>query len=814
MKISLNWLKEYVSLEQDNHTVISPELLAERLMMLGIEVEEVTFLDQGLESVVVGQIEFVCIHPKADKLVVCQVNIGQEQTVQIVCGAPNARQGLVVPVALVGAILPNGLEIKVAKLRGITSHGMLCSADELKLPGDQSGLMELSDSLLVGTPLAKALDLDDVVMDLEITPNRPDCLSVVGIAREVGTTMALSLLDTEQLTSNSLKKPTDFVEEGHTPVADLTSVEIVDSNLCSRYAARVIQGITVGPSPSWLQNRLKTIGLASIYNVVDVTNLVMLELGQPLHAFDYQKLNENRIVVRRAKPGEIPKTLDEIDRDLTEDMLVISDAVRPVAIAGVMGGVESAISENTVDILLESAYFDPISIRRTAKVLGMHTDASHRFERGTDPEGVIPAINRAADLIQQLAGGTIAKGIIDVYPKPKTPKKIDLRPSQVNRVLGTDITPQKMHQILSLLGFNVAKNEQIFSITVPTFRPDIEREIDLVEEIARVFGYDRIPTKLPTGHIPISKAEINIGQLVKSHLLENGLMEAINYSFYNADMPERSQMKDHQPIPLKNPLNEEFAVLRTSLLPSLLVNVHRNRSHQVADIRLFEMAKVFHRSSENDDQLPIERPYVAGVLAGSQGTGYYGNAKRAIDFYDLKGLVEGLLMMVGLDNYSFKATAAPTFHPGRSAEFWHQQTLLGVLGEIHPQVADNFDLSDRVYLFELNLDVLTEFAQPNKQFVQIPTHPSISRDLAILVDRDLAADQPLAVIRSVGQKLVNQAYLFDLYTGDQIPAGKKSLAYSIEYHAKTETLTDAIVDDLHEKILGKLIDRFQAELRT
>ena len=812
MKISLNWLKEYLSFEKERDAIISPELLAEQLMMLGIEVEKTTFLGRGLESVVVGKIESVKAHPQADKLVICQVDVGQEQDLQIVCGAPNATSGLIVPVALVGAILPNGLEIKTAQLRGIPSYGMLCSADELKLSEDHSGLMELPDNLLIGTPLSKALDLDDIIMDLEITPNRPDCLSMVGIAREIRTIMSLDLED-EQPTFNLLQRPNDPVQENSVSITELTSVEILDPNLCARYATRIIQGIKVGPSPDWLESRLKAVGLTPINNVVDVTNLVMLELGQPLHAFDYHKLNENRIVVRRAEPGEVPTTLDEIDRALTDDMLVIADAIRPVAVAGVMGGLESAISRSTVDILLESAYFNPVSIRRTAKALGMHTDASHRFERGTDPEGVIPALNRAASLIHQLAGGTVAKGIIDVYPAPKQPREIHLRPSRVNHILGTDITLHQMNQILILLGFDVEVSQKNLSVTAPTFRPDVEREIDLVEEIARVYGYDRIPTEMPAGHIPIPKRELSLDQLLKSHLLANGLMEAINYSFYHADMPARSEIRDHQPIPLKNPLNEDFSVLRTSLLPSLLANVHRNRAHQVPDIRLFEAAKVFHRSTESDNQLPIEICYLAAVLVGSWGTGSYGDNKIAVDFYDLKGLVEGLLETIGINDYDFRLATNSTFHPGRSAELWHREKYIGVLGEIHPQVTENFDLSDRIYAFELDVDTLSKFAKPNKQFVPIPTHPGISRDLAILVPQDLPADQPLEVIKAVGQTLVDRAYLFDLYTGDQIPEGKKSLAYSIKYHAKTETLTDAIVDALHQKIVTELVNRFDAELR-
>ncbi|MDP7280684.1 MAG: phenylalanine--tRNA ligase subunit beta, partial [Candidatus Poribacteria bacterium] len=489
MKISLNWLREYIDFSGDEQSnkITSPEELADQLMMLGIEVDEISYLGRGLESVVVGRIDEVTSHPQADKLVVCQVDVGQEQNLQIVCGAPNTGQSLTVPVALVGTVLPNGMVIKQAELRGISSSGMLCSAKELLLSDDHSGLMELPETLTVGTSLATALNLNDVIMDLEITPNRPDCLSLLGIAREIGTTISFG-----HTSRNPLRKPQIEVDEGETSITDLTAVEVQDPDLCPRYAARVIQGIEVSPSPDWLQNRLRAVGLSPINNVVDVTNLVLMELGQPLHAFDWHKLADRRIVVRRARSGEIPKTLDEVDRALTEDMLVIADGERPMAVAGVMGGLESAISDQTIDILLESAYFSPTSIRRTSKSLGMHTDASHRFERGTDPEGVIPALNRATQLIQQLAGGTVAKGIIDVYPDPKTAKQIDLRPDRANQILGTEITSQQIIQILSLLGFEVtASDDTCLLVTVPTYRPDIEREIDLVEEIARVYGYDQ-----------------------------------------------------------------------------------------------------------------------------------------------------------------------------------------------------------------------------------------------------------------------------------------------------------------------------------
>ncbi|MDE0042405.1 MAG: phenylalanine--tRNA ligase subunit beta, partial [Candidatus Poribacteria bacterium] len=468
MNVSINWLKEYIDFD------LSPEALADRLLMLGVETESIRQLGEGLDGVVVGRIKTVRIHPNANKLVLCNVDVGQDADLQIVCGAPNAREGLTAPVALVGAQLATDLRIKPAKIRGEESRGMLCSETELGIGDDASGLMTLSDDLPTGAPLAEALGLDDAVLELEITPNRPDCLSMIGIAREIGAE-----------TGNSVKLPLVCVQEGAANVRDQTSVTIDAPELCPRYAARVIRGVEIAPSPKWLQRKLESINVGTINNVVDITNFILMECGHPLHAFDYHKLAENRIVVRRAAPDETLKTIDGTERKLTSDMLVIADAEKPVALAGVMGGFDSEISDHTVDVLLESAYFHPPSIRKTSKSLGMHTEASHRFERGADPEGVIPAINRAAQLIAEIAGGDIVGGIIDVYPGNREPAQVKLRPERANFVLGTQISSDEMVETLTRLGFEVSP---AFEVTVPTFRPDVSREIDLIEEIARVHG--------------------------------------------------------------------------------------------------------------------------------------------------------------------------------------------------------------------------------------------------------------------------------------------------------------------------------------
>ena len=802
MNISLNWLREYVDFD------LTPIELGEKLMMLGTEVESINQLSEGLDNIVVGRIVNVRKHPQADKLVLCDVDVGNEE-LQIICGAPNAQESLVVAVALVGANLPTGSIIKETKLRGVTSFGMLCSEKELGFSEESSGLMELSDDLEVGMSLTKALGRDDVVLELELTPNRPDCLSVVGIAREVAA-----------VTGGFVRLPNIQVDEGNTRLDELTSVTIEAPDLCLRYATRIIRNIKVGDSPAWLQNRLKSVGISPINNIVDVTNYVMFEMGQPLHAFDYDELIEHRIIVRRAREGEVPRTLDEQDHQLTSEMLVIADAEKPLAVAGVMGGLDSAISEKTTDVLLESAYFKTTSIRKTSKSLGMHTEASHRFERGTDPECVIPAINRAAQFIADFAGGDIAEGIIDIYPGKRDSTEIELRPSRVNFVLGTNIESSQMVSILTDLDFavqNFAGSDNL-KVAVPTFRPDVEREIDLIEEIARVYGYNNIPTTLPTGNIPIPKISNRslLRESVKEHLLESGLMEAINYSFYNSDVFDQIQLALDDPlrqaIPIQNPLNQDFANMRTTLIPSLLENVSRNNKRQVNDVQFFEFAKVFNPS--RDQRLPQELERVAGVMAGSLGSGIYGTSRKTVDFFDIKGIVEGVLDMSSVFGYGIERVRHPTFHPGRCASIHIGGKSICLFGEVHPQVGENYDLINQTYVFEFDFDRLVELAIIDKKFEPIPIYPSIQRDLAILVSKDILSDQPLQIIRGIGGDLVDSAYLFDLYVGNQIPEEKKSLAYTIEYRSHTETLTDDVIDEIQLKIIARLEEDLKAELRT
>ena len=797
MNVTLNWLKTYIDFD------FSPDKLAERLTMLGIEVESVKQLGAALEGVVVGQVTSIKPHPNADKLVLCQVDIGETDALQIVCGAPNVYEGMLAPVATIGTDLPTGITIKRAKLRGEESHGMLCSEKELGISDEASGLMELSTDVSLGVPLAEALGLDDTVLELEITPNRPDCLSIIGVAREI-----------RAETGNELKLPEVNLQESEADIRELTSITIDAPELCPRYAARVIRGVKIGESPAWLKQRLESIGVGVINNIVDATNFVLMEYGQPLHAFDYHKLAENRIVVRRATEGEQITTLDEEARDLAPDMLVIADAEKPVALAGIMGGYDSEITEITCDVLLESANFQPSSVRATARKLGIHTEASYRFERGADPEAVIPALDRAAQLIVELAGGTICEGIIDVYPGKKEPSQIQLRPERVNFILGTALETTEMEQILSRLGFGIEGSQSeknVYQVTVPSFRSDTTREIDMIEEIARVHGYDNIPTTLPKGDIPIPAPNISVEvrKRIKHFLLGSGMMESVNYSFCHSNCFDKIRFAADNPLrqtlQLKNPLSPEMSVLRTTLLPSLLDNAQHNHNHQIDNIALFEISTVFIQGEE-----PAR---VAGILAGEIGGGVYGNPYQPPDFFDMKGIVEGMLEVCGIINYTFKKTDDPTFHPGRNAEVLLDGIRIGILGEAHPKVLESYELPYKAYLFELDLEALAEAADFSKCFEPIPIYPSVLRDLAIVVDQEMQSDVPIEIIYSTGGELVESVRLFDVYDGDQVPEGKKSLAYTITYHSATETLTDKTVNDLHDKVVKRLNQELGAELR-
>jgi phenylalanyl-tRNA synthetase beta chain len=799
MRVSVQWLEEFIGKR------LEPGPLAERLTMLGVGAEEIIPLDPGIRDVVVARILRVKPHPDAPRLSICAVDAGRREPVQVVCGAPNARPGLVAPLALEGAKLPNGLTVAATSIQGVRSQAMLCSAAELRLSQEADGLMELPTSLRPGTALVEALELDDTAIELDITPNRPDCLSIVGVARELATLERLPL-----------RVPTPRVQEEGRPIADVTSVEVLDPALCPRYAARVVLGVRVEPSPLWIQKRLRAVGLRPISNVVDVTNYALMELGHPLHAFDLDRLGGRRIVVRRARDGETLTTLDGESHNLTTETLVIADAKKPVALAGIMGGSDAEVTSETRNVLLESAYFNPVSIRSTAKALGVHTEASHRFERGADVGGVVRALDRAAELLQDIAGGEVCSGVLDLYPRPVEPLVVHLRPQRANALLGTDIAAEEMQAILTGLGCHVEKGPPL-GVTVPTYRPDLTREVDLIEEIARVHGYDDIPTTLPTGAIASAALDPDLQRRRAIHqvMLSCGLHEACNYAFYSPGSLDRIRIPQGHPlrdeVVIANPMSAEASVLRTSLLPSLLHNVRHNRRHQVEHVALYELARVF--LSRGARELPTEKWVVAGAVCGHYPA-HWSSSAREPDFYDAKGVVEALLRAAGLREWSLERTDHPTFHPGRSARTLWNGHVLATLGEAHPEVLRNNDIDRRVVLFEVDADALCAHWRPDRWMEALPPFPSTKRDLSFLVDKRWPAADITDTIRGAIRGLLGSVLLFDVYTGEQVPSGKKSLAYSLEYRSAERTLTDSEVDRMQAQIVRLLEERFGAELRT
>ena len=809
MQVSVKWLKDYVDLN------ISIEELAQRLTMAGLEVDSVTDLGKGISNVVSGEILEVKPHPDADKLVVCLVNVGNNtEPLTIVTGAPNIKKGMKVPVALVGAELPGGTSIKKAVFRGVESHGMLCSAEELGLdptglPEDeQNGIMSLPSDTKLGQPIQEVLGLDDQVIELELTPNRSDCLSMINLAREVSA-----------ITSSSLKLPSISKEGNNEAIDQLATVEVLDKNLCHRYVARIVKNVKIGPSPLWLQHRLQAAGMRSINNIVDVTNFVMLEMGQPLHAFDYDKLAQHKIIVRRAKSNETLVTLDGNKRTLDEDMLVIADATGPVAIAGVMGGLDSEITPNTKTILLESAYFDGASIRRTSRKLGLRSEASSRYEKGINPAGSLDAANRAVDLIEQLGAGVAVPGKIDVYSTNVEPTTIQFRPSRANFILGTNISRQEMLQYFRRLSFDCEEiGEDLFKVSIPYYRRDITLEIDLIEEIARLYGYDNIPTTMPQSTMTQStKTPIHgLKEKTKEILTGLGLKEIITYSFIGAKSFNKIRLEEGHPwrncLAIKNPLSDEQNVMRTTLIPGMLEVASRNINRRQLDLALFEVGKVFIPQGDND--LPLEEERLAVLISGGTRKAWNRPAEK-YDFYYLKGIVEEFLNKLNQKEYDFvQANNCQTFHPGRTAEILLKGELIGVIGEIHPLVLDEYGIDQKVWLFELKLDPLVAGFLKFKQYEALPKFPAVERDMALIIPEEIASSEVEQKIGVVGGEYLVQYRLFDVYKGEQIPEGFKSMAYNMVYQAKDRTLTDKEVAEIHNRIQQELQNSFGAKLRS
>jgi phenylalanyl-tRNA synthetase beta chain len=805
MKCSISWLTEYAPPQ------MPPDRLAEALTMAGLEVETITDRFDYLATVVVGRITDIRRHPNADKLQLCHVDIGQDQTLPIVCGAPNAQMNMLAPLALPGTQLLNGQKIQEGTIRGERSAGMLCSEVELGLGADSSGIMNIGQDIKPGTLLVDALMLSDFVFEIGLTPNRPDCLSIIGIAREVAA-----------LQKSRMNPPDIELTMDGQAIHQQTSVTIEAPEQCPRYAARLIKGVAIGPSPYWLQNRLLSIGLRPINNIVDVTNFVMMEMGQPLHAFDFDRLAGQRIVVRTASEGERFTTLDQKERTLDSEMLMICDGQKPVAIGGVMGGLNSEIEADSVNVLIESAYFDPVSIRKTVKKLGLGTDASHRFERGVDPDGTLGALNRAAQLILEVAGGQLIKGVIDEHPRKIRNQSIQIDIRRANQLLGIDLTKEEITGHLAALEFRVeSQNADHLHVTPPSFRVDVSRPEDIVEEIARMSGYDNIPTTNPAvptqSHIP-SKHLLEKGRIKR---LMTGLefSEAINYSFISRSSFDRIRLSKDDPrrraVELLNPLTEDQAVMRTSLVPGLLETVRHNIAQQLLTVRLFEIGKVFLNGQK--DTLPEEIEQIAGIWTGLRQPEAWLLPKESCDFFDIKGIVESLLNALHISQGTFTRLSPDNCYylkPGQSAQVLKGNTFLGQVGEVHPQVLSNYGIKQPVYLFELNLNVLIPAIPDEIQSAPISKFPSVARDFTIIVDKSIEAKQILDCVRQSDEELIDSVHLFDVFEGHPIPYGKKSISFRITYQSLKETLEDQRVTLVHENISDLLLNTFEAALPT
>lgn len=801
MKISFRWLREYVE------TDLSPQAVAERLTNGGIEVAEVKPLVTGLSGVVVGEIEAVEKEIGATRsghrLMLCRVRTTTGRF-SVVCGAPNVSPGARAALAVPGASLPGGRRVEVATIRGSRSEGMLCSERELGIGENADGIMLLPPDAPLGADLSSYLGLDDWILEVEVTPNRPDCLSVVGVAREVAA-----------LTGAPFRFPATQAKEGETDAASLASVVVEDPDLCPRYAARVIMGLTVAPSPPWLAQRLSAVGLRPINNLVDVTNYVLWELGHPLHAFDYDTVTEHTIVVRRARPGERLVTLDGQERELTDSMLVIADPKRAIGLAGVMGGASTEVTERTRAVLLESAYFHPASIRRTARALGLTTDAAYRFERGADIEGLREALDRAAQTMAELGGGSVAKGVLDVYPAPRSHRRISLRLDRIQRVVGCCPPRGEVIRILRGLGFGVNDRKPELEIQVPSFRRDVSLEDDLVEEVIRVWGYGEIPSTLPSGGLSLVRRPSALARIdqVRQALVGAGLSEVITMSFADPDRlthlgwdPASPELRG-----LRNPLSRERSVLRPTLVIGLLDLLAGNLRHQNPDVRCFEVGRVF--ASGSPDGLAREDLRVGIALMGGRSSQAWYQKPDGVDLYDVKGMAEHVLDALGAEEHQVRAHDLPFLEGGRSAELLVSGEVVGWFGEIALSVREAFDLPSPVFLAELDLDRLRALGRRPVRYQALPRFPAVQRDLALVVSAEVAAADVTRALEAIDEPLLRRVMLFDVYTGDQVGAGRKSLAYTLVYQAEDRTLTDQEVNELHARIVERLRQRFGAELR-
>ena len=787
MRLPLSWLKDYM-----NTDGIENAEYMHKMTMSGSIVEGIENAADEFKNVVTGKILKIEKHPDADKLGVCQVDVGEDAPIQIVTGATNVFEGAVVPVAKHKSTLPGGVKITKGKLRGVESFGMMCSTDELGISEERAtGILILSDDTPIGEDITKVLGLDENVAEFEITSNRPDCMSIIGLARETAATF-----------NRPFNVNVPQVKENSENAADMASVEIRNTDLCSRYIGRIVKNVKIAPSPEWMQKRLKACGIRAINNVVDITNYVMLEYGQPMHAYDLDHVEGKKIIVRNAEKDEKLETLDDQPRILGESMIVIADEKRAIGVAGVMGGANSEVCDDTTTVLFESACFNAAAVRKGAKALGMRTDASALFEKGLDSENCLPAINRACELMVQLGAGEVVGGIIDEYPIKKQQLVLDFEPEKMNAFLGMDIPCDEMVEMLARLDFKV-ENDKVY---VPTYRGDIEGMADISEEVARIYGYDRIPTTLMKGEMVAGGKtdKQKLRDTVRNCLSANGLYEIITYSFIDPKenamvrIPEDDSRSNF--VRITNPLGAENSVMRTDMTSSLLKTLRTNYTRRNAQAALFELGTIF--TPIEGEQLPRETQQIA--------VGMYGE----YDFYSIKGVIEALFEKVGIYDCIYVACKDnPTYHGGRCAEIMSGDKKLGIIGQIHPSVSAEFKIDTDVYAAIIDFEVLSELADMQRHYVPLPKFPAVTRDIAVTLDKDVEVGEIVKIIKANRKGIIESYNLFDIYEGIQVGKGKKSVAYSLTFRSADKTLTDDDVNPIVNTILKQLEEKLGAQLR-
>ena len=806
MKASLQWMNEYVPLDLNRPA----QELADELTQAGIPVEEVLSMDPGLKKIYTGKIVEITKHPDADKLQVCQVQClsedGEEITKQIVTAATNVAVGQIVPVAYHKSRLADGTEIKKGKLRGVVSEGMFCSVAEFGIssdlvrPEEAQGIYIFPEGTPIGLDIKEALMLDDTVYEFELTANRADCFSMVGLSREFGI-----------MTNQKALFPVIMVNETGESIEGKASVAIEAHDLCTRFTSRLVTNVTIEPSPLWMQNRLRNSGIRPINNVVDVTNYVMLELGQPMHAYDYDCVADHTLIARRAKAGETLTTLDGNERELNESMLIIADTKGPIGVAGVMGGLTSEVTDKTTNVLFEAAVFNGPSIRRTSKALGMRSEASGRFERGVNHKYTAYAIDRAAQLLQQICPSCkVSVGVIDVYPEPVEQRTVTFTAEQINDYLGTSIEKDRMVDILTKLEFGITESGDTIEALVPTWRDDVTDMPDIAEEIARIVSYDNIAPTIPvailsSGGMTPKKA---LTKEVTHYLAHAGLSQIITFSFMHKDgltnmmLPEGDNR--YTAIPILNPISEEFPYMRTTLVPAVIEAAKRNIAQQNKDLWLFETANVYEPKALPLTEVPHERPMACGIMMGKVTEAAWNQAQRDTDFYDVKGVVDGLLAKLGLTQYDIQPSSESYYHPGVSAHYTVNGVTIANYGELHPQVVKNFDLSGKVYMFEIDLEAVLSIIVPPFRYQSFSKFPGTSRDLAIVAPVSVTSGDIVALIMEHGGEYLESVSIFDVYEGEHIEAGYRSLAYNLQFRSMEGTLNDEDIDGAIQAIIDAL----------